>query len=64
MSYRERLTPHGRTVSVCKNVIENFKDREDYKDNKTVQLWVADSIKCLYHKDCELDNRYDNNGDL
>lgn len=44
------LTPHGKTPDICKFVIERYKDRSEYKDNKTVQQWVQDSIKEINRK--------------
>ena len=34
------LTLNGRDPKVCRWVIENYKNREDYKDNETVQEWI------------------------
>jgi hypothetical protein len=44
---KSTLTPHGKTKEVAEHVVKAYKDREDYKDNKTVQIWVQDSIEAL-----------------
>ena len=45
------LSYHGKTTQACMWVIENYGDREDYKDNASVQQWVKDSWDFLKEND-------------
>ena len=34
------LTLNGKAPEICEWVIKMYKDREDYKDNESVQQWI------------------------
>ena len=53
MTYRERLTFHGQSESMCKWVIEKYKDNQLYENNQTVKQWVKDSEECLSNQKSE-----------
>jgi hypothetical protein len=41
------LAMHGRSEDICRWVVHTYANRPKYKDNLTVQLWVAQSRKYL-----------------
>lgn len=41
------LSYHGRSKEACKWVLDNFAGREYYKDNASVQEWIAASKEWL-----------------
>ena len=45
------LTHHGRSKSTAQWVVDHYDNREDYKNNTTVQMWVKQSKEILERKD-------------
>lgn len=39
----DTLTYHGKTREACEWVLDNFAGREYYRDNGSVQEWIAES---------------------
>ena len=54
MQAKDYLNAHGQTVECAQWVVDNYSDREDYKDNKTVQLWLQGSIQVINEANAEL----------
>ena len=42
-----KLSYHGKSKEACKWVLDNFAGREYYKDNGSVQEWIAESKQWL-----------------
>lgn len=43
----DKLSYHGRTLESCKWVLDNFAGREYYRENDSVQEWIAESKQWL-----------------
>ena len=39
----DKLSYHGKTREACEWVLDNFAGREYYRENGSVQEWVAES---------------------
>ena len=39
----DKLSYHGKTREACKWVLDNFAGREYYRENGSVQEWIAES---------------------
>lgn len=44
---KNTLVYHGSSKDVAQWVVDSYADREDYKNNKSVQEWVEASRKIL-----------------
>ena len=50
MELKEWLSPHGRSTYMAQWVVETksqLLETSEYKDNKTVQMWIAASQEIL-----------------
>ena len=50
MNWKQALTYHGQTKSVCEWVINTYDNREEYNNNETVSSWIYYSKQCLKDK--------------
>lgn len=47
MSKEYKLSYHGRSVEMCRWVIDTYEHREDCKNNLGVQEWISESKRWL-----------------
>ena len=45
------LVPHGKDPELCRWIIQNFEDKDIYKDNDTVLLWLEECKQILKEED-------------